>query len=102
MVARIQPAAPAEDVVEVQLRRPIDTGDRIITTVRVREPQVGDLLSSADASSDPERAAMLVAAVTGIAFPHIKRMSLRDYQAVQDAMDTFMGKDPSPETGTTS
>lgn len=102
MVARVQSKPSDDGTVEVQLRRPIETPDRVITSVRVREPEVGDLLSAGDATNDAERSAMLIAAITGIALPHIKRMTMRDFMAIQEAMDGLLGKGESRPTGETS
>ena len=70
----------------ITLQYPIDTNGAPTSTLTLRRPTVGDLLSSSQGRSDKEAEVHLLADLCGISPDDVKHLDLADYFLLQAAL----------------
>lgn len=77
--------------VDIELARPIEVSGVQVSTLRMREPTVGDQMAVDDIrGTDGQREVSLIANLCEIAPDDVKRLTLRDYRKVQEAFAGFV------------
>lgn len=84
---------PADDgFVDIELSRPIEIDGAQVSVLRMREPTVADQLAAEGMSgTEGQKEVALVANLCQVTPEDIKRLTVRDYRAVQRAVVGFTG-----------
>lgn len=78
--------------IDIELSSPIEVDGATVTSVRLREPTVGDQLASDEVKgSDATKELTMFANLCEIAPADIKRLTLRDYRKLQKEFLNFLG-----------
>ena len=78
--------------VDIELSRPIEIDGAQVSVLRMREPTVADQLTAEGMSgTEGQKEVALVANLCQVAPEDIKRLTVRDYRAVQRAVVGFTG-----------
>jgi phage FluMu protein gp41 len=89
------------DNITVSLLSPITVGEVTIDSLTFREAEVGDLIEAADCKNEIERMAVMMAGVTGVSLPIIKKLKARDLKNIMSKVGSLLGNDTQPApTGT--
>jgi len=75
---------------DVTLSRPFEVHGTKLTSLRMREPTVGDQLAADGKGSDASREIGMLANLVEVAPDDIKRLPLKDYKRLQTALLLFI------------
>lgn len=91
MAKKVEPANAG--YVDIELSRPIEIDGVQVTTLRMREPTVGDQLLVGDMKNLTEatREVTFAANLCEVSPDDMKKLTLRDYRGVQKALMGFIG-----------
>nr|DAV41212.1 MAG TPA: tail assembly chaperone protein [Caudoviricetes sp.] len=77
--------------VDITLSRPVDIAGAAVSTLRMREPTVGDQLVAEKMRGEPaDRELTLFANLCEVMPDDLKRLPMRDYKRVQQAYSSFL------------
>lgn len=80
--------------VTIELTTPIKAGDKEITSITLKEPTFAQAVANQNYVGF-ESQQRLIAAVSGVAIPHIGLMSFTDMRTCIQAMNDLLGTPPS-------
>ncbi|MBO9125448.1 MULTISPECIES: phage tail assembly protein [unclassified Rhizobium] len=87
------------DNISVTLLSPVTVDEVTIDSLTFREAEVGDLIEAADCKNEIERMAVMMASVTGVSLPVIKKLKARDLKNIMSKVGNLLGNDT--KTGST-
>lgn len=76
---------------DIELSRPVEMSGAVVTTLRMREPTVGDQLVITRAGGTPaDQEMLLFANLCEVSPDDLKRLPMKDYRRVQRAYTSFL------------
>lgn len=81
--------------ITVKLTKPIEHGDKIYTELTFREAEFGDYIAADAMPGDAGKTAAVLAGMSDTSLPVIRKLSMRDANAIMDATAELMGNAPS-------
>lgn len=90
------------DTITVDLVSPIEHEGTTYPSLTFREANLGDLIAADKYVTPLEKAAAVMASVSGVPLAAIRKLSVRDVGAVMERAGAFLGNDLTADTGESS
>ena len=81
----------ADEYIEIELSRPMKTGEGDATTIKIHEPTVGDMKWTDGAPGEIAKAAILLRVLSGVPQAAIDKMRGSDFIRCNRVVSVFLG-----------